>query len=387
MGERPALIYLVAGEPSGDAIGARLMNALSEISNQEIEFAGIGGEAMIANGFDSLFPIVELSVMGLVEVVPHARRILNRINQVSKDIDKRRPDIVVTIDSPSFSIRVAKKISNLNIPKVHYVAPTVWAWRPWRVNKFQRYYDHLLTILPFEASYFERVGLTTKFVGHPVLEYGVDDTDGLGFRSRHGISETDRLICLLPGSRLGEIVSHLKIFGDTIDLLHGDNKPHRSTIPTLPHLADRIREGTANWKHKPIIIDSPLEKYEAMAASDVALAASGTVALETAIAKLPTVIAYRVNPITAFLIRRLIKVNFANILNIIAEREIIPECLQEHCRPDILRDELAHLLNGGGLLQINTAAPFIRTLYSSDSAPSKTAAKYLIKNVLHQASK
>ena len=147
MGKRSTLIYLIAGEPSGDAIGARLMKALSEISDQPIKYEGIGGDAMIANGLNSLFPITELSVMGFLEVVPHARRILKRINEVAKDIIRKRPDIVITIDSPSFSIRVAKRIANLNIPKVHYVAPTVWAWRPWRVNKFQRYYDHLLTIL------------------------------------------------------------------------------------------------------------------------------------------------------------------------------------------------------------------------------------------------
>ena len=149
MNARPTLIYLVVGEPSGDAIGASLMTSLFEISNHEIEFAGLGGETMTANGFHSLFPIAELSVMGLLEVIPHARRILNRIDQVVEDIRQRRPDIVVTIDSPSFSSRVAKRIANMKIPKVHYVAPTVWAWRPWRVKKFQRYYDHLLTILPY----------------------------------------------------------------------------------------------------------------------------------------------------------------------------------------------------------------------------------------------
>ena len=150
MVERPILIYLIAGEPSGDAIGARLIRALSEVDDRKIEFAGLGGVAMNSCGFHSLFPISELSVMGLLEVLPHARRIMRRIDEVANDISNRRPDIVITIDSPSFSIRVAKRIAELDVPKVHYVAPTVWAWRPWRVHKFKRYFHHLLTILPFE---------------------------------------------------------------------------------------------------------------------------------------------------------------------------------------------------------------------------------------------
>ena len=382
MGKRSTLIYLIAGEPSGDAIGARLMKALSEISDQPIKYEGIGGDAMIANGLNSLFPITELSVMGFLEVVPHARRILKRINEVAKDIIRKRPDIVITIDSPSFSIRVAKRIANLNIPKVHYVAPTVWAWRPWRVNKFQRYYDHLLTILPFEPPYFECKNLVTTFVGHPVLEYGEGISNGSNFRIRYGISESDTLICLLPGSRRNEVIRHLGIFGDTLDILSGKKKRYLSTIPTLPHLVDLVYESTANWQQKPHIIETPKEKYEAMAASNVALAASGTVALETIIANLPTVVAYRVNPVTAFMVRRLIKVDFVNIVNIMAKREIIPECLQENCQPEKLRDELNRLIKGEGPEQIRAAAPFIKALRSGNEMPSRVAAKYLIEFVL-----
>jgi len=387
MNARPTLIYLVVGEPSGDAIGASLMTSLFEISNHEIEFAGLGGETMTANGFHSLFPIAELSVMGLLEVIPHARRILNRIDQVVEDIRQRRPDIVVTIDSPSFSSRVAKRIANMKIPKVHYVAPTVWAWRPWRVKKFQRYYDHLLTILPFEPPIFECAGLATTFVGHPVLEYGVANANGVGFRSRHAISNTDTLICLLPGSRRGEVIRHLQIFGETLNLLTDMQECLRSVIPTVPQVTDLVRNGTAGWKKKPIIIESPLEKYDSMAASNVALAASGTVALETALAELPTVIAYRVNPITAFLVRCLIKVDFVNIVNIMAEREVVPEYLQRDCQPEHLRDEIIRLLQDEGPKQISEAAPFIKALQSGYEKPSQIAARYLIESVLQHPSK
>ena len=382
MVERPILIYLIAGEPSGDAIGAHLIRALSEVDDREIEFAGLGGAAMSSCGFHSLFPISELSVMGLLEVLPHARRIMRRIDEVANDISSRQPDIVITIDSPSFSIRVAKRIAKLDVPKVHYVAPTVWAWRPWRVHKFKRYYDHLLTILPFEPPYFEDVGLPAPFVGHPVLEYGGDHGNGPKFRKRHKVSEEQILVCLLPGSRRGEVMRHLGIFGDALEILNTGEKGCRSVIPTLPHVADLVRSQTETWGTRPIILETPEEKYDAMAASNIALTASGTVALETAIARLPTVVAYRVNAVTAFIIRRLIKVDFVNILNIMADRELVPECLQEKCTAERLHHELERLLDNGGQRQIRDLESFLRKLRAGDSGPSVAAARYLFERVL-----
>ena len=380
--ERPVLIYLIAGEPSGDAIGAHLIRAMSEFNGRKIEFTGLGGEAMKSCGFRSLFPISELSVMGLLEVLPHARRIMRRIHEVASDISDQRPDIVVTIDSPSFSIRVAKRIAELNIPKVHYVAPTVWAWRPWRVSKFKRYYDHLLTILPFEPPYFEDVGLPAPFVGHPVLEYGCDRGNGSEFRARHEITEDQILVCLLPGSRRGEVMRHLRIFGDALELLNTNGRGSRAIVPTLPHVADLVRSQTETWGTRPIILETPEEKYDAMAASNIALAASGTVALETAIARLPTVVAYRVNAVTAFIVRRFIKVDFINILNIMADRELVPECLQEKCTAERLHHELERLLDNGGERQIRELEPLLKKLGTGDAAPSFAAARYLFDRVL-----
>jgi lipid-A-disaccharide synthase len=382
MGTGTPLIYLIAGEPSGDAIGARLISGLNELSGGEIEFTGLGGEAMMVAGFESLFPIQELSVMGLVEVLPHARRILRRINEVAEDVASKRPDLIVTIDSPSFSARVANRIADLDIPKVHYVAPTVWAWRAGRVHKFKRYYDHLMAILPFEPRYFEKVGLPCAFVGHPVLEYGADKGDGDSFRYRHNLPAAIPLICALPGSRRGEVGRHIDIFGKALEILGSKGQDYNVVIPTLSHLSEFVRKATAGWPIPPVILDRPDEKYDAMAASAVSVAASGTVSLETAIARVPTVIAYKVNRITGFLVRRLIRVDFVNILNILADREIVPECLQEKCSAENLATSLADLMGESGDKQIAELAPYIAQLGNGSEIPSMAAAKYLLSDVL-----
>jgi lipid-A-disaccharide synthase len=379
------LIYLISGEPSGDAIGARLIFALNELSGDAVKFTGLGGEAMKVAGFESLFPIQELSVMGLVEVLPHARRILRRIGEVAEDIEQKQPDLVVTIDSPSFSARVAKRIMHLDIPKVHYVAPTVWAWRAWRVHKFKRRYDHLMAILPFEPPYFEKVNLPCIFVGHPVLEYGADKGDGDSFRCRHNLSAAIPLICALPGSRRGEVGRHIEIFGKALEIFGSKGQDYNVVIPTLSHLSEFIREATADWPVAPIILDGPEEKYDAMAASAVSVATSGTVALETVIARVPTVIAYKVNRITGFLVRRLVHVDFVNILNIFAGREIVPERLLGECTPGNLATSLADLLGEGGERQIAELAPYIAQLGNGAEVPSMAAAKFLFNSVLNIA--
>lgn len=382
MGTGTPLIYLIAGEPSGDAIGARLISALNELSGGAIEFTGLGGEAMKVAGFESLFPIQELSVMGFVEVLPHARRILRRINEVAEDVASKRPDLIVTIDSPSFSARVAKRIANLDIPKVHYVAPTVWAWREGRVHKFKRYYDHLMAILPFEPPYFEKVDLPCAFVGHPVLEYGADKGDGDSFRYRHNLPAAIPLICALPGSRRGEVGRHIDIFGKALEILGSKGQDYNVVIPTLSNLSEFVRKATAGWPVPPVILDRPDEKYDAMAASAVSVAASGTVALETAIARVPTVIAYKVNRITGFLLRRLIRVDFVNILNILADCEIVPEFLQEKCNAKNLAASLDSLMGENGDKQISELAPYIVQLRNGTEVPSMAAAKYLLSDVL-----
>ena len=377
------LIYIVAGEASGDAIGARLIEALEKETETKILFAGLGGIEMIRTGkFKTLFPIEELSVMGLVEVLPHVRRILRRVRDIAKDIESRKPDIVITIDSPSFSARVAKLIFPLNICTVQFVAPTVWAWRPWRVHKFKRYFDFLITILPFESIYFERVGLRCKFVGHPVIEYGADNGDGPLFRKRYEVSNNSTLIALLPGSRSGEIKKHIKIFAQAVERFKKSTGDLTVVIPTLPEIKHLVINKMIKWDHiKTIVVESD-EKYDAMAASNLALAASGTVALELAIAKVPTVVSYRVNPITALIFRFLTHVRFVNILNLFANREIVPELLQEKCVPNLLSESLITLIGNNGSEQIDTLAPYIEQLKNGDILPSNIAARFILDKII-----
>lgn len=383
------LIYLIAGEPSGDAIGGRLMAALAAETGGRIRFAGVGGNHMEQEGLHSLFPITELSVMGLVEVLPHARRILSRMAEIAADVRTLSPDVVVSIDSPSFAVGVARRLSGTPVLRVHVVAPTVWAWRPWRVHKFKRCFDHLLAILPFEPPWFERVGLPCHFIGHPVVEYGADRVeDGTSFRIYNGIAAGERVICVLLGSRRGEVLRLASVFGEALHTLAGRIGPFRVVMPTVPAVADLVRQVTAGWPGQPIIIDDAKAKYPAMQASDVALAASGTVALELAIAGVPTVIAYRVAPMTAFIVRHLVKVRFANLINILLGREIVPERLQENCRPHLLASDLERLAGPAGALQIEALQPALDALGRGGEAPSVRAARLilsLVKPVLREA--
>ncbi len=384
MVEKP-LIYLIAGEASGDAIGARLMAALREMSGGRAEFAGVGGPMMIDEGFDSLFPMEELSVMGLVEVLPHLRRILRRIRDVVADIERRRPAALVTIDAPSFSIRVARKVSYPNLAKIHYVAPTVWAWRPWRVHKFKACFDHLLAILPFEPPYFERVGLPCDFVGHPVIEYGIGGADGPGFRDRHGIAPTARVICVLPGSRRGEIQRLVSIFAEALCLLEERIGAIRVVVPSTPSMAAFVEARIGNWPGNPIVVAAGHEKYEAMQASNVALAASGTVALELALAGVPSVIAYRISPVTAFVVLRMLSVRYVHLLNIMADTDLVPEKLQMYCTPESLVEALQELFGEAGVTQIKAIQPGLASLGRDGEVPSKRAARVVL-DVIDQMS-
>jgi len=379
--ERPErLIYLVAGEPSGDALGARLMRALKEETDGAVSFAGVGGDGMAAEGLVSLFPMEDLAVMGLAEVVPRLPLLMRRIGETVKDVRATRPDAVVTIDSPDFSFRVGKKLKGAGVPLVHYVAPSVWAWRPGRAAKIARFVDHLLALLPFEPPYFEAVGLGCTFVGHPVLESGTDEADGVAFRRRHEIGSEERLLLLLPGSRRGEISRHLPVFGQTQARIAAEMGPVRTAIVTLPHLASAIGDGTADWGDKPLIIDAAGEKYDTMAAADVALAASGTVSLELALTGTPSVIAYRMNPLTAWFAKRLVKVPYASIVNLVLERGAIPEKLLSDCTPEALAVELKTLF-GDGQKRDNQRSAYeeaLKALRPAGGSPSQAAARAVL---------
>lgn len=336
---RSYTVFLSAGEPSGDFLGSQLMKALKSQLGGNVTFMGVGGPLMAAEGLSSLFPIEELSIMGLAEVIPHIRRIRRRIQETVTAIEAVRPNIVVTIDAPGFNFRVGKALKKRikSIPLVHYVAPSVWAWRPGRARAVAQFLDHLLVLFPFEPPYFSKEGLATTFVGHPVVELGLEKADDPSFRARHKIPAAASILTLLPGSRRGEISRLLPVFQETTSRLQQKYPGLHVVIPTLPHLADQIQQQFA----LPVtIVTTPFEKFAAYHESQAALAASGTVSLELAAAGLPMVIAYKINPITHFLVRCLVKVKYACLVNLLMNQEVVPERLQNDCTPEKLATAL-----------------------------------------------
>lgn len=343
-GNAQPFVFLVAGEPSGDEIGARLIAAMKERTGGAVRIAGVGGEAMAAEGLDSLFPLTDIAVMGLVEVLPRAGRILARMSQTARAVRRLAPDVVVTIDAPGFAAGVWKRLRGSGVPLVHYVAPTVWAWRPGRAATLARRIDHLLTLLPFEPPYFEREGLPATFVGHPALESGIDKADGAAFRARHGLGP-DPVLGVLPGSRAGEIARLMPVFRDTVALLTAEGRRLRCVIPTVAAHLESVRREAAAFPAETVVVSERHERHAAMAACDVALAASGTVTVELAVAGVPMVVGYRLNPLTAAVVRRLVKVRYASLVNLILDRPAIPEFLLGRCRPALLADALGRLLD------------------------------------------
>lgn len=381
-GDAP-LLFIIAGEPSGDALGGALMAALKARTGGAIRFAGIGGERMAGEGLHSLVPIEDLAIIGLAEVLPRARRIFRRVRETADAVVRMRPDAVVTIDSSGFTWRVAERLRRRGetLPLIHYVAPMVWAWRPGKARKVARWYDHLMALLPFEPPYFEAVGLSCSYVGHPVLESGAERGDGPGLRARHGIPAEARLLCLLPGSRRGEVGRHLPLFAATLGRLAPRIPGLRVVLPTLDFLAERIASETTGWPVPVTVVRGRRERYDAFAASEVALAASGTVALELAVAELPAVVAYRTNPLTGLILRRVVKAPYVNLVNLILGRAVVPELLLEECTPERLSSALETVLldPGARAAQIEGYREGLARLGKNGPSPSLRAADTVLE--------
>ncbi len=366
------LIYLIAGEQSGDILGARLMRAISAVK-PDTNFAGIGGTAMAAQGLTSLFPMRDLALMGLLEVLPRLRQLRGRIRQTIVDIETRRPDVVVTIDSPGFSLRILRAIAPLGLKRVHYVAPQVWAWREGRVKHFPGLWDKLLCLLPFEPAFFARHNLPAVFTGHPVLESGAGSGDGARFRARHDIPPNALVLTVMPGSRRAEVSRLLPILGATLARLPAGVVP---VVPIAPTVAEAVRAGTAGWTVKPILVTDEAEKFDAFAASNAALTKSGTSTLELAVAGVPMVVTYRGNPVTIWLVRRMAKVKYACLLNLLADAPIVPELLQDDATPEKLARALNALLTDPAAAAAQVAAfrPVLDSLHPAHGIPSEAAA-------------
>jgi len=378
------LIYLIAGEPSGDALGANLMRALRYRTQGTVRFAGIGGEQMAAEGLISLFPLDDLAVMGVAEVLPRAWAILRRVKQAVADIRARQPAAVVTIDSSGFNWRVAQRLRRAGetVLLIHYVAPMVWAWRASRARRMARWYDHLMALLPFEPPYFEKVGLSCSYVGHPVIELGADKGDRAGFRRRHDIPPLARVVAILPGSRGGEIGRLLPMLGETVALLARQLPDVMVVVAATANVAAQVKAAVAAWKADTVVVGAA-EKYDAFAASDAALAASGTVALELAVAGVPTVVTYRVNPLTHALLRRIVKVRYANLVNLILDRPAVPELLQADATPEKLAAAIERLLEDktARAAQISAGQEALKALGYGQVSPGLRAADEVLARV------
>lgn len=379
------LIFLVAGEPSGDLLGARLMAALKVATRGRVRFAGIGGAAMAEQGLESQFPLSDLAVMGIVEVIPHARLILRRVRETAEAVKRLRPAVVVTIDAPAFSFRVGRKLKGAGIPLVHYVAPSVWAWRPRRAKMIAQFLDHLLVFLPFEPPYFTREGLAATFVGHPAAEAPTGDR--AAFRARHGIPDGAPVLVMLPGSRRGEVRRHLPIFRATIARLAQHVPNLRVVVPTVPTVDREVRAAVAEFP-LPVLAVCADEKYDAFAAGDLALAASGTVVLELAAAGLPMVVTYRVSPLSAWIARRMVKVTQVSLINLVLGRAAVPELIQEQCRPELLAEALVRLLRDDAARARQKAdlAETMRALTPEGATPSERAAAVVLELARRTAS-
>ena len=369
------LVYLVAGEHSGDVLGARLMGAL-RAAQPDLAFAGVGGPRMQAEGLSSLFPMQDLAVMGLLEVLPQLRRLRGRLAETAADIAARRPDVLVTIDSPGFALRLLRRVSGLGVPRVHYVAPQAWAWREGRVRRFPGLWERLLCLLPFEPAFFARHDLPAHFVGHPVLESGADQGDAARFRARHGLDPATRTLVLMPGSRPGEATRLLPVYGATLALLAARFPNLVPVVPTPAAVAATVRQATATWPVRPVIVTDIGEKHDAYAAAAAALTKSGTSTLELALAGVPMAVTYRVNPLTATAARALIRVPYVAMVNLLAGSAVVPELLQQACRPDRLAATVAGLLDDAAAraAQRRAFGDVLASLAPPQGRPSEAAA-------------
>lgn len=336
-------IFIIAGEASGDVLGGRLMRAL-QARREDLAFSGIGGPRMAEAGLISQFPMQELAVMGFAEILPRLLPLRRRIRQTIAAIRADRPDVVVTIDSPGFMLRVLKGIKDLGVKRVHYVAPQVWAWRQKRVKHYPGLWEELLCLLPFEPAFFAQYDLHPVFTGHPVLESGADRGNADRFFATHKILRSATALVIMPGSRVTETSRLMPIFRETMARLQLDIPNLVPVLAAAPGIAEAAAAMTADWAVEPIIVRGEAERYDAFAAAKAALTKSGTSTLELAMAGVPMAVTYRVNPLTAAIARRLIRVPHVAMVNLLAGRALVPELLQQDCRPDLLASVVRRLL-------------------------------------------
>jgi lipid-A-disaccharide synthase len=382
-------IFIIAGEASGDLLGSKILKQFNLDNSQKFVFSGVGGQLMQQNNFVSIFPLEDLSVMGFFEVLPHIPKLINRINFTVKKILEFQPDYILTIDSPDFCFRVIKKLSKrtlpFNVKKIHLIAPSVWAYRENRAQKIAKLYDLLLAILPFEPPYFEKYGLKTKFIGHPIID---DCPDILqlknlqnDIRKTYQINQDDKVILLTPGSRIGEVKRIFPVFIDGINLLKNDYKNLKIIILSVKKTHKIIEEMASKINISYQIIDSS-QKKSIFSIANFAIAKSGTNTIEISLYKIPLIIGYRINRLTHIIAKRIIKIKFANLLNLIANRYIIPELLQYDCTAENIYKNLKNLIENPQIAQnqIDDCQNILKNLGLGTIAnPSQIAVEEILK--------
>jgi lipid-A-disaccharide synthase len=380
---RPLTIVLVVGEPSGDQLGGELMAGLKRLAGDRVQIVGVGGRAMQAQGLKSLFPLDASSVMGLREVVPRIPAILRRVRQASAYALSVKPDLLVVIDSPDFTHRIARSVKKADpaIATANYAPPQVWASRSYRARKMARYIDAVLTLLPFEAEFFARYGMKASFVGFPVVERTPRMTGGDAFRARRGIASDAPVLAVLPGSRRNEIRFILPPFKEAVRILAQRIPGLVSLIPTVPHVAHLVRAAAKDWPTPVHVFESEDEKYAAFDAADVALAASGTVTTELALAHTPMVVGYRLGWLTYTLWKPLMLVDRITLINLILKRDAVPEMIQEKCVGPALADEVYRLFTdeSARAKQTTDLGEAVRLLGEGGESPSIRAARVVLE--------
>jgi len=389
----PLHLFLIAGEPSGDRLGASLMAALKTL-RPDIRFSGVGGPLMEAEGLSSLFPIKDLSVMGLAEVLPRLPKLLRRARETTEAVLSLNPAALITIDSPDFCLRVAARVKAAlpALKTIHYVAPTVWAWRPERAAKMALHIDHVLALFPFEPPYMEAEGMSCDFVGHPVVaENAPTASDLAAFRTDLGIAPKGKILLVLPGSRAGEVARMEPVFAEVVRRIVAQHPKTHIVVPASANVAETLAAKVAGWPGQVTLLDprgmapdqGEWRKRMAFAAADLALAASGTVSLELASTATPMVIAYKFNWLTTRIVKKKVKLKTATLVNILTGTMTVPEFLFEDCTADKITPKVLEMLDDPDLRlhQSGMSAQAMTLLGKGGEAPGLRAAKSVLRAI------
>jgi lipid-A-disaccharide synthase len=392
MATRPSVIvarkiFLIATEESGDRLGANLMKVLRQRLGDAVRFEGVGGQSMAREGLTSLFPIEQLSIMGLAAVVKQLPKIMGLIRQTAAAVTEAAPDILVIIDSPDFTHRVARRVraSDPSIPIIDYVSPSVWAWRPARARAMLAYIDHVLALLPFEPEAYRRLrGPPCSYVGHPLTEQTRSLRPDAGEQKRR--DEAPPVLLVLPGSRRSEIRHHMAVFGEALGRLAAEGLAFELVLPTMPHLQAAVAEGVKRWKVSPRIVVGEQEKRAAFRTARAALAKSGTVTLELAISGVPMVTAYRAGAVEAWIMRSMIQVNSVILANLVVGENVVPEFLQQDCSPEKLSQALREVLGDSPLRRRQLEAfAGIDAILSTGNQPASVRAADIVLATMRKA--